>query len=241
MHNPITIEPILDIPTIEPADNLANVLLAALKQNNIQLAKGDILCIASKVASIAENQFVKLDTITPGSDAKGLHERIVRKDPRILQLILNEANNDMANLRVEGNWIGARTKLGRVLTSGGIDKVDDSTVLVLPANPDTSAKNVALAIQTTYGAQIGVLISDSDGREGIAGATQLCIGTYGVPPIRRQNDTEETVCDMLAAAAGLVMGQRGNGIPAVVIHGFEYNFTETAKLADAYYGYSIRD
>lgn len=234
MHKSVIIDPILDIPTINPTDNLVAIILAGLDRCKVKLTDGDILCLASKVVSIVENRFVKLDTVTPGNDANELHKKVTRKDPRVLQLIVNEANHDLLNIRTSGDWIGALTRLGRILTSGGIDKVDDNTVLLLPTDPDGSAKKVSLALQVACGAQVGVLITDSDGREGIAGATQLCIGTYGVPPIRRQNNTEETICDMLAAAAGLVMGQRGNGVPAAVIHGFEYDFNEEVRLADAY-------
>ena len=234
MHNSVIIEPILGIPTINPTDDLAATLLTALDRSNMKLTDGEILCVASKVVSVAENRFVKLDTITASIEANELHKKITRKDPRVLQLVLDEANHDLLNIHTSGDWIGVRTKLGRILTSGGIDKVDDNTVLLLPIDPDGSARKIALALKEVCGAQIGVLVTDSDGREGIAGATQLCIGTYGVPPIRRQNDTEETICDMLAAAAGLVMGQRGNGVPAVVIHGFEFDFNEEVRLADAY-------
>ena len=234
MHGTVTIEPILNIPMVKPGNDLANLLVNSIKASAIKLEVGDILCVASKVVSVAENRFIRLDTITPTDEANRLHDHVQSKDPRVLQLILDEAGNDTENIRINGNWIGARTKIGRVLTSAGVDKVDENTVLLLPSNPDASAKTIAIAIRESFGVQISVLITDSDGREDIAGATQLSIGAYGVAPIRRQNGTEETICDMLAAAAGLVMGQRGVNIPAAIISGFTYEFTETAKLADAY-------
>jgi coenzyme F420-0:L-glutamate ligase/coenzyme F420-1:gamma-L-glutamate ligase len=234
MHNSLVVSPVLGIPIVKPGDSLEALLLAALEQNNIQLVDGDILCVASKVVSVTEDRFVKLDAVAVGPEAESLHQRMPRKDPCVLQLILNEATNGKADVRITGNWVGARVKLGRILTSAGIDKVNDKTVLLLPTDPDASAKKIAVAIEETFGVRVGVLITDSDGREGVAGATQLCVGIYGIHPIRKQNNTEETVCDMLAAAAGLVMGQRGNGIPAVVVSGFKFDFTETTKLADAY-------
>jgi coenzyme F420-0:L-glutamate ligase / coenzyme F420-1:gamma-L-glutamate ligase len=108
------------------------------------------------------------------------------------------------------------------------------TVLLLPAKPDASAKRLGQALEKAFGVRVGVLITDSDGREDIAGATQLCVGSYGVPPVRRHYGAQETICDMLAAAVGLVMGQRGNHVPAAVVCGFSYPFDETARLADAY-------
>ena len=234
MQGSVTIDPILNIPIVKPGEELANLLVNAIKASAIKLELGDILCVASKVVSIAEDRFIKLDTITPTDEVIRLHDRVQSKDPRVLQLILNEAGNETENIRINGSWIGARTKIGRVLTSAGVDKVDENTVLLLPSDPDASAKTIALAIQESFGVQIGGVITDSDGREDIAGATQLSIGTYGVPPIRKQNGTEETICDMLAAAAGLVMGQREVNIPAAIIRGYAYEFTEKAKLSDAY-------
>lgn len=90
---------------------------------------------------------------------------------------------------------------------------------------------------------MAVVITDSDGREDKRGATQVAIGIYGIPPLRKtavidsNGETikfqEETLCDMIAASAGLVMGQRGTGIPAVIIKGIEYEWSETTNIKDA--------
>ena len=234
MQSYLIIEPVLGVPVIKLGDDLANILVSVLRKNSAKIADNDIVCVASKVVSIAENRYVSLEKIQPSDEAIKLHEKIQRKDPRVLQLILDEVDNNLANIHINDQWIGARTKIGRILTSAGIDKVDENTVLLLPVDPDSSAKRLANALAEAFGVRVGMIITDSDGREDVAGATQVCIGTYGVPPIRKQNDTEETVCDMLAAAAGLVMGQRGNNVPAVVIRGFDYKFNETAHLAEAY-------
>lgn len=234
MYSMLTIEPVLDIPLIKPDDDLTNIILEKLSLNKQRLNKGDIICVASKIISISENRFVDLKSVDVSASALELHDKIPRKDPRVLQIILDQAANDENNLRINGSWIGVINDVGRILTSGGVDKVNDDTVILLPEDPGASARKIGMAFKASLGHDIGVLITDSDGREGISGATQIAIGLYGIPPLRQENDSQETACDMLAAAAGLVMGQRGNNIPVVIIRGYQYDFDSQVNLQSAY-------
>ena len=234
MNSTLTIKPIIGIPLIEPGDDIADIVLDKIATNNLQLDNRDIICIASKILSISENCYQKLNSVKVSAKALELHKKIPRKDIRILQIILDQVAGDDKKIQITNNWIGAKNHIGRVLTSAGVDKVDDNTVLLLPKDPDASARKIAKKIKSRLNKNIGVLITDSDGREGIAGATQLCIGLYGVSPVRERNEVQETICDMLAAAAGLVMGQRGNNIPAVVIKGYHYEYNIAAKLEDSF-------
>lgn len=234
METGLTIQPITGVPTVKPGGDIASILIKAIRNNGQNITNQDIVCVASKIISVAEDRYLDLATVDVSLSADKLHRKIPNKDPRILQLILDQANGDEKNLRINGTWIGAKNYIGRVLTSAGIDKAGENTVLLLPKNPDDSARKIGEAIQLEFNAYSGVIITDSDGREGIAGATQLCIGLFGVPPLRQLSDSQETVCDMIAAAAGLVMGQRGNNIPAVIVRGYRYDFNVTAHLKDAY-------
>ena len=235
MNQKIVITPIANIPLIKPGDDISNIIIDSIHKNGVTLNERDVVCVASKIISISENKYVDLNNITTTPQAKSLHKVVSRKDPRVIQLIIDQAGREKENIKINGSWIGAKNHIGRVLTSSGIDKVDENTVLTLPDNPDYSASKIGEKIKSAVNKNVGVLITDSDGREGIAGATQLCIGLYGVPPIRNRNDAPETVCDMLAAAAGLVMGQRGNNIPVVVISGYKYTFNSRSKLKDAFW------
>ncbi len=221
------------MPAIQPADNLADALLTCLHKTGLELRQGDIICVASKIVTISENRFVELNTVVPSKQAYELHAKIPRKKPTILELILQECDYDLKNIDIHGNWIGVKTKTGRKLTSAGIDTVDDNTVLLLPRDPNASAKKIRINIKNSANIDVAILITDSDGREDIGGATQLCIGLSGMQPLRDQQSNEETICDMLAAAAGLVMGQRGNNIPAAIIRGHEFELDEKASLTDA--------
>lgn len=234
MNKELIIKPILHFPVVRSGDDLGNLIIDAFRGNNIKPNNGDVLCIASKIVSVSENRFINLADIKVSEAATELHKRVPRKSPEILQLILDEAGGSEDKIRLNDSWIGAKGHIGRVLTSGGIDRADEHTAIQLPANPDNSARKIGSSIEEALGKKVAVIISDSDGREGIAGATQLCIELYGIPPIRQTGDAEETICDMLAAAAGLFMGQRGNNIPAVLIRGFGYEFNKNAQLKDAY-------
>ena len=144
---------------------------------------------------------------------------------------------------IKKNYIGCRLENGLKLTSGGIDKKSVDEVFLLPKNPDASAKRISEYLKLSLGKNVAVVITDSDGREDKRGATQVAIGIYGIPPLRKtavidsNGETikfqEETLCDMIAASAGLVMGQRGTGIPAVIIKGIEYEWSETTNIKDA--------
>ncbi len=230
----LIIEPVNGIPVIRPGDDIASILVETISNNNQVVNDQDIICIASKIVSKALDCFKDLSTVNVSPTAHRLHTKLPNKDPRILQLVLEQANNREDNLRINPPWIGAKNQVGRILTSAGIDKVDDDTVLLLPESPDDNARTIGEKFKSEYNTNNGIIITDSDGREGIAGSTQLCIGLYGIPPLRKYFDAEETICDMLAATAGLSMGQQRNNIPAVIIRGFDYTFNSNSRLKDAY-------
>lgn len=126
---------------------------------------------------------------------------------------------------------------GLFLTSGGVDKYKDDIVLSLPHNCDKIARNIGVRIQQQLGAKVAIIITDSDGRIDKVGATQVAVGLYGINGLRRttfrKKNNVETICDMLAAASGLIMGQRGSGFPLVKISGYKYEFNAETKLIDA--------
>jgi len=84
--------------------------------------------------------------------------------------------------------------------------------------------------------RIAIIITDSDGRIDKKGATQVAVGLYGISGLRKSRYMEktnvETVCDMLAASAGLLMGQRGKMVPVVKISGLDYDFDRDATIED---------
>jgi coenzyme F420-0:L-glutamate ligase/coenzyme F420-1:gamma-L-glutamate ligase len=224
-----------NIPEIGEHTNLAQIFTAAAQLKGGFLP-GDILVVASKVISKSEGMLLSLDGIKPTQQALEL-SKITGKSPSVCQVVIEQAQKVWTN----GTALLGLTKHGYELSSAGIDRVDENHVLLLPDDPDLSAQRLSEAIQQITGTQVGVVISDSQGRADRAGAGAVALGCYGIPPLRitsaqtpdgKIKTSDETLCDMLAAAAAIIMGQRGRGIPAVCIRGIKYGFDENAKVGN---------
>jgi coenzyme F420-0:L-glutamate ligase/coenzyme F420-1:gamma-L-glutamate ligase len=240
---PLTLTPLTNIPLIRQGDDLADILLTALQETNIELQDGDILVLAQKIVSKAEGQMVNLATVMPGERARELAQQS-GKDPRMVELLLQESAEI---LRVRPGTIIVEHKLGFVCANAGIDHSNvagegdsvEEWVLLLPRNPDQSSRMIREKIQTTTGKKIGVMIIDSHGRAWRIGTVGVCIGLSGIPAVidergwkdlfgRELRITIVGAADELAAAASLVMGQAAEGTPAVHVRGFPYPLRESA-------------
>jgi coenzyme F420-0:L-glutamate ligase/coenzyme F420-1:gamma-L-glutamate ligase len=226
-----------DFPMIQKGDNLADIIHNNLNVNQIDLQDGDVLVIAQKVISKAEGRKVDLQSVVVSAEAKELAEK-AEKDPRIVELILKESNKV---LRHRPGLIVVEHKLGFVCANAGIDRSnvkqgdgsEDESVLLLPEDPDRSAREIRLSLEKTWDQNVGVLIIDSHGRAWRNGTVGISIGFSGLPGIvdlRGEPDlfgyelkvTQIAVIDELAAAASLMMGQADEGLPVVHVRGFPY-------------------
>lgn len=226
--------PIPEIPEIKQGDNIGAIITEKMV-NLGGIEDGDIFVVASKIVSKSEGQIVDLTQITPSDEAVRLHRELGRKTPELIQLILNNSRSYV----LENGIILSKHKLGFVITSGGVDGLTDQTAIVLPKNPDSSAHTIMQEIESRTAKHIAIVISDSEGRPDRKGASAISIGVAGIDPLRvkevavengKTKRTEETIADMLAAQASLIMGQRGNNIPVVCIRGFSYSHNENANL-----------
>jgi len=237
----LTLTPLPDIPLIQPGDDLAPIILLALKRAGISLEDGDILVLAQKIVSKAEGRLVNLSSVTASSQAVELGG-LAQKDPRLAELILRESN---AVLRTRPGTIVVEHRLGFVCASAGVDHSNvlgeggqlEDWVLMLPVNPDASAQSLRQRLEAAGDARLGVLIIDSHGRAWRLGTVGVAIGLAGLPgleDLRGQPDlfgfrlqiTQVGVADELAAAASLVMGQAAEGTPVVHVRGFPYLLRE---------------
>jgi len=242
----LTLTPLHHIPLIKPGDNLAGIILDALAQTGLQLENGDILVLAQKIVSKAEDRLVNLATIHASPAALELAAK-TGKDPRLAELILRESNSV---LRTRIGSAIVEHKLGFVCANAGIDHSNvagDGTpsqewVLLLPENPDKSAAEIRAALEAATGKRIGVMIIDSHGRAWRIGTVGVAIGLSGLPgavDLRGEPDlfgytlqiTIVGASDELAAAASLVMGQAAEGTPVIHARGFPYALRE-ASLAE---------
>lgn len=235
----ITIEALHNFPKIERKCNLSAEIIRTIKNEGFNIRDNDVLCIASKLISKSEGLFVDLNSINPSQLALRLHQQIPRKDPRLIQIIIDQTEDKSGKkLQISKNFIGGWLPNGLFLTSAGVDKFDANTAMVLPPrNCDEIAKKISKDIFDQLKVRVAIIITDSDGRIDKKGATQVAVGLYGISGLRKSRYEDktnvETICDMLAASAGLLMGQKGKMLPIVKIHGIDYVFDKSAIIRDA--------
>lgn len=144
-------------------------------------------------------------------------------------------------MEISGKHIGAWSPNGLFLTSAGVDKGPINTAIALPHDCDQTAQKISAAFLQELGVGVSVIITDNDGRVDKKGANQVEVGLFGLNGLRinERRHTAETLCDLLAAAAGIVMGQRGVnilggvGILVACIHGLNL------KQSDKYHFDSV--
>jgi len=229
------------LPEIAAGDDLAVLLLAAVARGGLQLADNDILVIAQKIISKAEARSLRLADVEPSARALEL-AAITHKDARLVECMLRESRTV---LRAKPNVLIVEHRLGCVMASAGIDQSNvpgattEETVLLLPEDPDASARRLREQIKAKAGTHIGVIINDSFGRAWRNGVTGTAIGVAGVPALidlrgradregRALQVTQIAAADELAAAASLMMGQAAEGCPAVLARGFPYALRESS-------------
>ena len=234
--SPITLAPVTGIPLIQPGDDLPGILADALK--SAAPADGDVLVVAQKIVSKAENRYVDLATVTPSPRAVEL-AAVTQKDPRLVEVILSESDEVV---RARPGLIIVRHRLGWVCANAGIDRSNvapagQDIVLRLPADPDASAGRIWAALCERFQANVGVIIADSHGRPHRMGTIGVAIGVAGLPGLedwRGRRDlfgytlehTEVALADQIASAATLLLGQAAEAIPAVLVRGVPFEQRE---------------
>lgn len=209
----LEVHPIRGIGKVKQGDEVAEVLLSALR--SINPVAGDVLVVTHKIVSKAEGAVVAIE-----GDEEEFKQRLVE---------------DIASsiVRRRGPLIIAETKHGFICANAGVDRsnADPGTLVLLPDDPDRSAHRIRTRLSRELGFDLPVVISDTFGRPWRRGLTDVAIGVSGILPIldlvdskdwvgRRLEVTEIAVADELAAAADLVMGKAA-GVPAAVIRGYE--------------------
>ena len=234
-----TISPLGGMPNVRPGDDLSSLLIAALECNGFAPREHDILAVTQKIVSKAEGRYMELHTIEPSRRAKEL-AALTLKDPHLVEVILSEAAEI---LRAKPHVLIAATRHGLVLANDGIDQSNldagdhGRRVLLLPKDPDASARQLKVRIDAHFGCDIGVIITDSAGRAWRLGTIGLAIGCAGVPALldrRGEKDltgrplevTEVGFADAVAAAAVLPMGEAAEGRPAALVRGLTWSTTE---------------
>ena len=216
------------LPEITEGDDLSQLFLDAVQEQHVGLADGDIIVITSKIVSKSEGRVVDLATVRASSEAERIAQE-TEKDPRIVQLVLEETNIVERLMR---NHLIVETKYGFVCANAGVDEsnVEAGKAVLLPLDPQESARRLRQEIESQSGKAIAVLIADSFGRAFRDGVTGICVGVSGIPALvdrRGEEDrfgklaqiTKEAIVDEICAAANLVMGEFKEGVPIAIVRG----------------------
>jgi coenzyme F420-0:L-glutamate ligase / coenzyme F420-1:gamma-L-glutamate ligase len=230
----LTITALAGIPEVRPGDDLAALLIAAIERGGLAPRRHDIVVVTQKIVSKAEGRYLDLATVEPSGPAREL-AALTGKDARLVEAILSESAEI---LRAAPGVIVAATRQGLVLANAGVDQSNvadegGQRVLLLPKEPDGSARNIKRHLDAHFGSDIGVVISDSAGRAWRLGTVGLAIGAAGVPSLwdrRGERDlagralevTEVGFADAVAAAAVLSMGEAAEGRPAALLRGLDW-------------------
>jgi coenzyme F420-0:L-glutamate ligase / coenzyme F420-1:gamma-L-glutamate ligase len=214
---PVQVYGLAGIPEIAPGADLAGLIVeAAVASGGPGLLDGDILVVTSKAVSKAEGRVVTMSR----------DDAIAAETVRVVAR--------------RGTMVIAQTRHGLVMAAAGVDESNTAagTVVLLPEDPDESARQLRKAVHARLGVSVGVVVTDTFGRPWRAGQTDTAIGAAGVLPLRdHRGDTDAwgnvldvtvaAVADEIAAAGDLVKG-KARQIPVAVVRGLDELVTDTA-------------
>src|SRR6516165_345826 len=240
----VTMTGLAGIPMIKPGDELGAITAAAFATNGFAPEEGDMLVVAQKIVSKAEGRYVDIATVQPSERAIALAAEL-DKDPRFVEVVLSESKRVV---RHRPGLLIVEHRLGFVMANAGIDHSNvapeggGERVLLLPIDPDGTARALAWHLASVFGRRIAVVISDSFGRPWRKGTVGVALGAAGLPALvdlrghpdlfaRPLQVTETGFADEIAAAAGLVMGQADEAVPMVLVRGLRWSAPEVAAAA----------
>jgi coenzyme F420-0:L-glutamate ligase/coenzyme F420-1:gamma-L-glutamate ligase len=223
----LVVRALTPLPDVRPGTDLAGLLATAAPGD---LADGDVLVVAHKVVSKAEGRVRRLDEIEPGERALAL-AREHDKNPRLVQAVLDESAEV---LRAHEGTLICETHHGFVCANAGVDQSNASgegELVLLPADPDGSARRLRSALEAARGVRPAVVVADSFGRAWRLGQVDVALGVAGLTPLdawagrpdaygRTLNVTSIAVADAVAAAADLARAKDALR-PLVLVRGLE--------------------
>jgi coenzyme F420-0:L-glutamate ligase / coenzyme F420-1:gamma-L-glutamate ligase len=225
---PVSVVPLEGIPELHEADDLAGELHEAATRAG-GLEPGDVVVVAQKAVSKVEGRVVRVADIKPSERAQELAG--ADGDPRQLEVILRES---VRVVRSRPPLVIAETRHGFVCASAGVDASntpEEGTLVLLPLDPDASARRLRDRLLALSGVDVGVIVSDSFGRPWRQGTTDVALGVAGIAPLRDLRGTRDAaghvlrttqiaVADEIAGAAELVLG-KASGVPAAIVRGVD--------------------
>jgi coenzyme F420-0:L-glutamate ligase/coenzyme F420-1:gamma-L-glutamate ligase len=230
------------IPLVRPGDDLPRLIAKATEDDGLTLADGDVVVVAQKIVSKAEGRVVRLADVHPSGQAEELARRTGR-DARLCQLYLDESK---AILDVRGRHVVTLHRLGFTGTGAGVDMSNaadrtDPHAVLLPLDPDASARHIRERLRELTGAAVAVIISDSFGSANREGAYGAAIGIAGIRHLEEPGGDADLFgnpskpvmnrVDEIASAASILMGQTAAARPVIIARGVPYTSDDGARLS----------
>lgn len=228
--NSIEIIPLHGIPLVSEGDDISSLILRAAHDNKLKLQDGDIIVIAHTLISKAEGRVVNGSKVSVSKEA----QRIADEndfDPVQVEIALQES---MLVLRSKRALI-TQLKDGHICNFSGVDRSNAPRghFVLLPSDADHSAMSIRKALSDSTGKKLAVIISDTEGRPWRKGAINIAVGCAGINAFKYNEGKQDLygrtlqhslVCqiDQVASAAEMVMGQANEGLPVVIVRGYEY-------------------
>lgn len=210
---------------VQPGNDLAAMLLDALQGANEALVHHDLVVVTSKIVSKSEGQVVAFD---------GTQEHKVK-------IVENES---VRVLRRRGSLRITETRHGFINANAGVDlsNTDDGTAVLLPKDPDRSARRLRAEIARRSNVEVAILITDTFGRVWRQGVTDVAIGSAGLKPLldlrgtldangRLLEATEVAIADEIAGAANLVL-HKAAGTPFALVRGLDESFFGEGSIGE---------
>lgn len=239
----LSIEPLDRFPLIRPGDDLAGIVVAAIRRQFGALEPGAIVAVAQKVVSKAQDRYLRLADVSPTARARELAQ-VTGKDSRFVQAVLDESAEV---LRAVPGVLIVQHRLGFIMANAGIDQSNiehggDERVLLLPLDPDGFCRTLKTVIDAEFATGCAVVMTDSFGRPWRLGTTGVAIGCAGLTPLvdmigkpdlfgRTLRATEIALADQVAAAATLMMGETDEGRPVVLLRGMTWPASDAGAAA----------
>lgn len=239
---------IKNIPFIKKGDNIADLIVKSLKLDNLSIKQGDILVIAQSIVSKSRGYVKNLKDIIPSGRAYQIYEKLTEKaqdfgvstkSPELIQSIIDESKDIIKTEHV----IIVETKHGFICANAGIDRsnVEQGKITLLPRDSDEEADKIRIMLKKLTKQDVAIIISDSFGRPFRRGAVGVAVGISGIDALldkRGYKDLygrilETTIVgqvDNLASAAQLIMGEADEGLPVIIIRGYNFIFSEEATI-----------
>jgi coenzyme F420-0:L-glutamate ligase/coenzyme F420-1:gamma-L-glutamate ligase len=218
-----------DFPLIKPGDNVAKIIVEITEKNGSRIEDGDIIAIAQKILSKAENRLVKLRDVVSSRNAAEV-SKTTGKSSKFVQLVLNETKRIV---KASPEIFIVEDKRGLICINAGIDKSNvkgRGNFTLLPLNPDASAQECRVEIMKLTKKNVAVIVCDTYSRPFRRGQVNYAIGLAGINPFKDYRGKEDlfgqilkvknvAVVDEIAAAAELLMGQAKEATPVVIFKG----------------------